>query len=152
MSSFWKTKWLILTSTASNWKQHPMKSIQNYSTENASSSIRIMQELMFIWWPGKNCCSLSGKFWFIYHIHQTLCLWIFIYFGLKKILLMEKISILWKTVKGTWNSSLVKKIKSFWKMKLWSYLKNGKSSGTKQWIHYSVKLLVKMKTMSFSFT
>ena len=51
----------------------------------------------------------------IHHIHQTLHLWIFIYF---KILLMEKISIPWKTVKGTWNSSFLKKIKSFGKMKL----------------------------------
>ena len=31
---------------------------------------------------------------------------------------MEKISILWKTVKGTWNSSLLKNIKSFEKMEL----------------------------------
>ena len=31
---------------------------------------------------------------------------------------MEKISIPWKTVKGTWNSSLLKKIKSFGKMEL----------------------------------
>ena len=36
-----------------------------------------------------------------------------IYFGLYKILLMEKIPIPQKTVKGTWNSSLLKKIK-FW--------------------------------------
>ena len=27
---------------------------------------------------------------------------------------MEEISIPWKTVKGTWNSSLLKKIKKFW--------------------------------------
>ena len=27
---------------------------------------------------------------------------------------MEKISIPWKTVKDTWNSSLLKKIKKFW--------------------------------------
>ena len=27
---------------------------------------------------------------------------------------MEKISILWKTVEGTWNNSLLKKIKKFW--------------------------------------
>ena len=53
-------------------------------------------------------------------------------FSLYRILLMEKISMPQKTVKGTWNSSLVKKIKSFWKMKLWNYLKSGKSSGTKQ--------------------
>ena len=40
------------------------------------------------------------------------------YFGLYKILLMEKISIPWKTVKGTWKSSLLKKRKSFGKMDL----------------------------------
>ena len=68
--------------------------------------------------PGKNCYSLAGKFWFIRRIHQTLHLQISIYFGLYKILLMEKISIPWKTVKGTWNSSFVKKIKSFGKMEL----------------------------------
>ena len=27
---------------------------------------------------------------------------------------MEEISLPWKTVKGIWNSSLLKKIKSFW--------------------------------------
>ena len=43
-----------------------------------------------------------------------------------QILLMEKISIPWKTVKGTWNSSLLKKIKSFGKTELWSCLKNGR--------------------------
>ena len=40
---------------------------------------------------------------------------------------MEKISTPWKTVKGTWNSSLLKKIKSFGKMELRSCLKNGRS-------------------------
>ena len=44
--------------------------------------------------------------------------WISIYLGLYKILLMEKISIPWKTVKDTWNSSLLKMIKSFGKMEL----------------------------------
>ena len=39
---------------------------------------------------------------------------------------MEKISIPWKTVNGTWNSSFLKKIKCFGKMKLWSCLKNGR--------------------------
>ena len=33
-------------------------------------------------------------------------------------LLIEKVSIPWKTVKGTWNSSLLKKIKSFGKTEL----------------------------------
>ena len=86
----------------------------------------IFQDCMFLGWPGKNCYSLAGKFWFIRRIHQTLHLRISIYFGLYKILLMEKISIPYKTVKGTWNSSLLKKIKSFGKMELWSCLKNGR--------------------------
>ena len=36
-----------------------------------------------------------------------------IYFGLYKILLMEKILILWKTVNDTWNSSLFMNKKSW---------------------------------------
>ena len=70
-----------------------------------------MQDRMFLWWSGKNCYSLAEKFWFICRIHQMLHLQISIYFGLYKILLMEKTPIPWKTVKGTWNSSLLKKIK-----------------------------------------
>ena len=85
-----------------------------------------MQDRMFLWWPGRNCDSLAGKFWFIGRIHQTVHLHISIYLGLHKILLMEKISIPWKTVKGNWNSSLLKKIKHFGKMELWSSLKNGR--------------------------
>ena len=66
------------------------------------------------------------KFWFILHIHQTLQLQMSIYFGLYKILLMEKILIPRKTVKGTWNSSLLKNINNFGKMELWSCLENGR--------------------------
>ena len=43
-----------------------------------------------------------------------------------KFSLIGKISIPWKTIKGTWNSSLPKKIKSFGKVELWSCLKKGK--------------------------
>ena len=68
---------------------------------------------MFLWWLGKNCYSLAGKFWFICRIHQTLHLQISIYLGPYKILLIENISIPWKIVKGTWNSSLLKD-KKFW--------------------------------------
>ena len=93
---------------------------------------RITQDRMFLWWPGKNCYSLDGKFWFIRHIYQTLYLRISIYLGLYKIILMEKISIPWKTVKGTWNNYLLKKIKSFGKMELWSCLKMAEGSGTKK--------------------
>ena len=30
---------------------------------------------VFLWWPGKNCYSLTGKFWFVCLIHQMLYLW-----------------------------------------------------------------------------
>ena len=40
--------------------------------------------------------------------------------------LSENNSISWKTMKNTWNSSLLKKIKSFGMMKLWSCLENGR--------------------------
>ena len=43
-----------------------------------------------LWWPGKICYSLSGKFWFICHTHHRLHLPISIYFVLYKILLIEK--------------------------------------------------------------
>ena len=54
---------------------------------------QVMQDRMFLWWPGENYYSLAGKFWFIHCIHQTLHLRISICFCLYKILLMEKISI-----------------------------------------------------------
>ena len=56
--------------------------------------------------------------------------------------------------KGTWNSTLLKKIKDFKKMELRSCLtKMAGGSGTKKWIliHCSIKLLVKMKNLSFIF-
>ena len=70
---------------------------------------RLYASLMIRW----KMLQLGGKFWFIHRIHQTLCLQTSLYFGLYKILVMEKISIPWKTVEGTLNSSLLKKIK-FW--------------------------------------
>lgn len=57
---------------------------------------------------------------------STICTRHCTYFGPYKILLMENISIPWKTVKGIWNSFLPKKIQSFQKMKLWSCLKSGR--------------------------
>ena len=80
-----------------------------------------MQDGEFLWWPGKNCCSLAGEFWFIHSIDWTLHLQVSIYFGLYKILLMEKISIPWRTVKDTRNSSLLKKIK-FWEDRIMKLL------------------------------
>ena len=43
-----------------------------------------------LWWPGKTCYSLPGKFWFICRTHHILHLQISIHFGLYKILLIEK--------------------------------------------------------------
>ena len=108
------------------------------------------QECMFLWWPGSNCYGLAGKFWYICHNQQTLHLQISIYLNLYKILLMEKISIPWKTAKGTRNSSLLKKIKSFGKTDFYEITwKMAEGSGTKQWIHCSIKFLVKMKNVSY---
>ena len=50
-----------------------------------------------------------------------------IYFGLYKIILMEKKnSIPWKTVKGTWKNSLLKKDKNFGEDNIMKLLKNGR--------------------------
>lgn len=45
--------------------------------------------------------SLDGKFWFICCVHQTTHLQTAIYLSMYKILLVETISVLWKTIKGT---------------------------------------------------
>ena len=92
---------------------------------------------------------LRWEFWFIHCVHQTLHLRISIDFSLYKFLLMEKISIPWKTVKGTWKSSLLKKIKSLGR---WNYevaWKMSEGSRTKGWIRWSIKFLVKMKKCVF---
>ena len=39
---------------------------------------------------------------------------------------MEKISIPWKSVKGTWNSSLLKKDKKFWEDGIMKLPENGR--------------------------
>ena len=92
-----------------------------------------LQYCIFLWWAGNNCYSLAGKFWLSCYIHQKLFLWISIYFGLYKILLMEKISITWKMAKSTCNSSLLKMIRNLGKMeKLWSCLKNGRRKQNKR--------------------
>ena len=97
-------------------------------TENALSSIRITQDRMFLWWPGKSCSSLAEKFWYIHCIHQTLHLWCPFILVFTKFSSWEKkkITIPWKAIKGTSNSPLLRKIKSFEKTELWSCLKNGR--------------------------
>ena len=98
----------IRPTKSSTWRK-----ASGISQQKNASPIQVMQVRTFLWLPGKNCYSLPRKVWFIPCIHQTLHLWISIYFSLYKILLVEKISIPWKTVKGTWDSSLLKKIKNF---------------------------------------
>ena len=46
---------------------------------------------------------------------------------------MEKISISWKTVKGTWNSSLLKKTKSFEKKKKKKFWEDGIMNLPEKW-------------------
>ena len=73
-------------------------------------------------------------------------------FHVYKILLTEKFSIPWETVKGTWNSSLFKKVKVLGR---WNYevaWKMAEGNRTKGWIRCSIKFLVKMKNVSFIFT
>ena len=95
----------------------------------------------------QNCYSLAETFWFICHIHQTLYLWMSIYFGLYKILLMgKKIQFPGKELfaqndKKFWEDGI---IKVAWKI--------AESSGAKQWIFCSVKFFMKMKNESFIFT
>ena len=64
---------------------------------------------MLFWWPGKNFYSLTGKFWFIHCIHQWL--WMSIYFSFYKIILIEKKSFPWKTVKASRTAPCSKKWK-----------------------------------------
>ena len=66
------------------------------------------------WWPGKNCYSLAGKFWFISPIHQILHLQVSIYFGLYKILLKEKISTSPEDCKRHLEQFFAQKEKKFW--------------------------------------
>ena len=72
-----------------------------------------MQDCMFLWWQGKNCYILAGKFWFICHIHQTLHLQISIYLGLYKILLLKIFSSL-EDCKRHLDQFFAQKNKKFW--------------------------------------
>ena len=114
ISSLQKTKRLIPTSTFNwaNWKKHSHhpKTWLIFHQDNPRPyvSLIIRQKLLQLGWV----------FWFICHIQQTLHLQISIYFGLYKIILMEKNSIPWTTVKVSCISSLCKKIRSFWRTEL----------------------------------
>lgn len=105
------------------------------------------EDYRFLEYQAQPVTAWLGKFWFIWYDSWILHLQISIYFRLYTTLLMDKIPIPWKTVKGTLNSSLLKSIKSFGKIELarevtWKMVE---SSETKQWICCSMKFLVKMK-------
>ena len=86
---------------------------------------QIMQDCMFLWWPGKNLelgwkVDSSGIF-------SRHCAFGFPFTSIfTEFSWWKKISIPWKIVKCTWKSSLLKKIKSFRKMELWRCLENGR--------------------------
>ena len=85
---------------------------------------RISQEKTYNLWSGerKTACffddqaktvnSLAGKFWLIHLIYQTSWLPMsHLFLSLQNSLNGKNEKIPWKTVKGTWNSSLLKKIR-----------------------------------------
>ena len=100
-STFWKTKWLIPTSTEAALDKHSelvnRKCIIFYqNTARPHFSLTKQKLLQFFKKRNnnnnkkQNCYNLTGKFWFILCIHQTLHLQISIYFNIYKIFLMEK--------------------------------------------------------------
>ena len=118
MSSFRKTKRLIPTSTAPELKaalDEKRPELVNrkriiFHQDNARPHVSLMtrQKLLQLGWevlihPLYSPDIAPSDFYLSWSLQN---------------LLMEKISIPWKTVKGTWNSSLLKKIKSFGKMEL----------------------------------
>ena len=128
MSSFQKTKWLIpkvpfpSRPTKSSTRQKASGISQRkhiiFHQDNARLHVSLMtrQKLLHLGWevlihPLYSPDIAPSDF----HLFRSL-----------QNSLNEKISIPRKTVKGTCNSSLLKKIKSFGKMELWSCLKNGR--------------------------
>ena len=69
---------------------------------------------MFLLWLGNNYYRLTRKFWYIRHIHQTLYLQIFIYFGLYKILIVEKNFISIEDCKRYLEQFFAQKYNRFW--------------------------------------
>ena len=100
----------------------------------------------------KTCYSLAGKFCFICHIHQTLHLWISVYFSLYRIILMEKVSIPGRlqNVPGTLLCSKRQKVLGRWNYEVAWKMPEG--SRTKWWKCCPINLLAKMKSVSFIFT
>ena len=125
VSSFWKTKRWIPTSTApgwTNWKQRSRVSQQKMGIilhqDNTRPDVSLMTRQ-------KLFNTLAEKFWFICQIHQTLYLWMSVYFDLYEIILVEKTSVSCKTVKAP-GTVLYSERKSVGKMELWNCLENGR--------------------------
>ena len=64
-----------------------------FVSRKRKSSTGTAWDCMFLWWPGRSCYSSAGEFWFISCIHQTLYLWVSIYFCPQKILFMVVLSL-----------------------------------------------------------
>ena len=71
------SKWLIPTSTTpkqTSWKPHTTKASINKTKQKQKHSHNLPLrwcKIMFLWWPSKNCDSLTGKFWLTCCTHQT---------------------------------------------------------------------------------
>ena len=110
---------------------------------------------MFLWLPDNRCYSFAGKV-LIHLLHSpgTVFMGVNLFQPLQDCLNWKIIPIPSKTVGDIQNSSLLSNTKSFGKMEkvLGSCLKNGRKLVEQNWILCSIKSLVKMKTVSFTFT
>ena len=150
-NSFWKIKWLIARRTApsqTKWKQYLRKSIQNRSTENTQSSIRIMQDCMFLWWY-----MLQLGWEVLIHLPyspDTVSSDVHLFQSLKNCL-NEKYFNYLEDSKRYLEWLFDQKDKKSGEDEVMKLLETSGGSGTKQWIGCSIKFLVKMKNVSFIF-
>lgn len=119
--------------------------IQNWSTANAQSSVRIMQDYVFVVDHTKAVTAWLGSSDSSAIAPSRFPLFLSLNFSL-----MEKNFEFPGRRKGTWGNSLVKK-KSYGKMELWSCLKMAESSGTKYWTCLIKFLVRKWKICHFHF-
>jgi len=119
---------------------------------NRCRVIKTTLDLTSFWQHDKNYCSLAGMSCLIRLIRLILHHQIFIYLYLCKILLLEKISLLWKIAKSTLKSFSSIKLGSSRRMEFSNCLKGGAKLLKKRWIYYWIKLFFNMKILSFNFT
>ena len=123
MSSFWKTKQLIPSAA-------PNRSTESSTWQKASGisqqkTHHLLHKTACFFDEQAETCSLAGKFLIHPSYSPDIVPSDFHWFqSLQNSLNGKKASIPWNTVKGTCNSSLLKKIESFGKMELWSCLEN----------------------------